>query len=58
MKALIAALGVSSAHRLFRRHTQSTVSDYLIGLRIAEACARLSGTSQPIQHIAAEVSYA
>lgn len=56
--AEIAALSVSGLHRLFRRHTQSTVSDYLIGLRIGEACSRLSGTSQPIQHIAAEVGYA
>lgn len=55
--AEIAALSVSGLHRLFRKHTQSTVSDYLIRLRIADACARLSGTSQPIQHIAAEVGY-
>ncbi|KFL32666.1 transcriptional regulator [Devosia riboflavina] len=55
--AEIAALSVSGLHRLFRKHTQSTVSDYLIRLRIADACARLSGTSQPIQHIAVEVGY-
>jgi AraC-like DNA-binding protein/mannose-6-phosphate isomerase-like protein (cupin superfamily) len=53
----IAALSQSGLHRLFRKHTQSSVSDYLIRLRIAEACARLSGTSQPIQHIAADVGY-
>lgn len=53
----IAALSVSGLHRLFRKHTQTTISDYLIRLRIGDACARLSGTSQPIQHIAAEVGY-
>lgn len=53
----IAALSESGLHRLFRKHTQSTVSDYLMGLRIGEACARLSATNQPIQHIAADVGY-
>ena len=53
----IAALSKSGLHRLFRKHTQSTVSDYLIRLRMAEACARLSGTHQPIQHIAVDVGY-
>ena len=53
----IAALSESGLHRLFRKHTQSTVSDYLAGLRIGEACARLSATRQPIQHIAADVGY-
>ena len=55
--AEIAALSVSGLHRLFRKHTQTTVSDYVIGLRIGDACTRLSGTRQPIQHIAAEVGY-
>lgn len=53
----IAALSVSGLHRMFRKHTQTTISDYLIRLRIADACARLSGTDQPIQHVAAEVGY-
>lgn len=56
--AEVAALSPSGLHRLFRRHTRSTLSDYLIGLRIGDACARLSGTSQPVQHIAADVGYA
>jgi len=56
--ARIAALSESSLHRLFKKHTQVSVSDYLIGLRIGEACARLSATTQPIQHIAADVGYA
>ncbi len=56
--AEIAALSVSGLHRLFRKHTQLSVSEYLIGLRIGEACSRLSATNQPIQFIAAEVGYA
>jgi AraC-like DNA-binding protein len=53
----IAALSPSGLHRMFKKHTQVTVSDYLISLRIGEACARLSATTQPIQHIAADVGY-
>ena len=55
--ARIAALSQSGLHRMFKKHTQVSISDYLIGLRIGEACARLSGTAQPIQHIAADVGY-
>lgn len=55
--AEISALSPSGLHRMFRKHTQTTISDYLIRLRIGDACARLSGTSQPIQHIANEVGY-
>ncbi|MBN9244357.1 MAG: AraC family transcriptional regulator [Mesorhizobium sp.] len=56
--AEIAALSESGLHRLFKRHTQAGVGDYLAGLRIGEACARLSGTAQPIRHIAGDVGYA
>lgn len=56
--AEIAALSESGVHRMFKRHTQASISDYLLGLRIGEACARLSGTMQPIRHIAADVGYA
>ncbi|KAB2727419.1 helix-turn-helix domain-containing protein [Brucella intermedia] len=56
--AEIAFLSVSGLHRLFQRHTQMSVSEYVIALRIGESCSRLSGTTQPIQHIAAEVGYA
>jgi AraC-like DNA-binding protein len=55
--AEIAALSPSGLHRLFRRHTRQTVSDYVMRLRIGEACALLSGTSRPIAHIAGEVGY-
>jgi AraC-like DNA-binding protein len=53
----LAALSLSGLHRLFRKHTQTTVSDYLMRLRIGDACARLSSTDQPIQHIADAVGY-
>ena len=53
----IAALSVSGLHRMFRNHTQSNVSAYLVGLRIGEACSRLSSTDQPIKFIAEEVGY-
>lgn len=54
----VAALSVSGLHRMFRKHTRTSVTDYVIRLRIGEASARLSGTDQPVQHIAAEVGYA
>lgn len=56
--AEIAFLSISGLHRLFQRHTQMSVSEYVIALRIGESCSRLSGTNQPTQHIAAEVGYA
>jgi AraC-like DNA-binding protein len=53
----IAALSPSGLHRMFLRHTRQTVSDYIMRLRIGEACALLSGTSRPIAHIASDVGY-
>jgi AraC-like DNA-binding protein len=53
----IAALSVSGLHRLFRRHTGATVSEYLIRMRVGEACSLLSATSLPIAHVAGEVGY-
>jgi AraC-like DNA-binding protein len=55
--AEVAALSVSGLHRMFRRHTQQTISSYVTALRIGEACALLSGTSRPIAHIAGDVGY-
>jgi AraC-like DNA-binding protein len=54
----IAALSPSGLHRLFRRHTRQTVTEYVMRLRIGEACALLSGTALPIAHIAGTVGYA
>jgi AraC-like DNA-binding protein len=54
----IAALSASGLHRLFRRHTHMTVSEYVQRLKIGEACALLSGSRKPIAHIADAVGYA
>jgi AraC-like DNA-binding protein len=54
----VAALSQSGFHRLFRRHTRLTVSDYVTELRIGQACALLVNGPQPIAHIADEVGYA
>jgi AraC-like DNA-binding protein len=53
----IAALSPSGLHRLFRRHVQLTISDYLIRMKIGEACAMLTATAKPIAHIAEAVGY-
>jgi transcriptional regulator GlxA family with amidase domain len=53
----VAALSPSGLHRLFRRHTNMSVTDYLMRLRIGEACAMLSGTARPVAHIADAVGY-
>jgi AraC-like DNA-binding protein len=53
----VAALSASGLHRLFRRHTQQTITGYVTALRIGEACALLSGTARPIAHIASDVGY-
>jgi AraC-like DNA-binding protein len=53
----VAALSASGLHRLFRRHTSTTISDYVMRLKIGEACAMLSGTEKPIAHIADAVGY-
>jgi len=56
--AEIAALSVSGLHRLFVKHTRTSISAYLTGLRIGDACSRLSSTDAPIQHIADATGYA
>lgn len=53
----IAALSPSGLQRLIRRHTGTTISLYVMRLRIGQACALLSGTERPIAHIAADVGY-
>ena len=42
--AEIAALSPSGLHRMFKRHVGVSLSNYLINLRIGEACARLVST--------------
>jgi AraC-like DNA-binding protein len=53
----VAALSSSGFHRLFRRHTQLTVSDYVAELRIGQACALLVNSERPVARIAEEVGY-
>jgi AraC-like DNA-binding protein len=53
----IAFLSVSALHRLFRRHTNATVMQYVARLRVGEACSLLIGTERPIAHIAEAVGY-
>jgi AraC-like DNA-binding protein len=53
----VAALSVSGLHRLFARHMQTTVTDYIMRMRIGDASARLSGTDQSVQFIADAVGY-
>jgi AraC-like DNA-binding protein len=53
----VAALSPSGFHRLFRRHTRLTVTDYVAELRIGQACALLVNSRKPIAHIADEVGY-
>ncbi|MDQ6433166.1 AraC family transcriptional regulator [Mesorhizobium sp. LHD-90] len=53
----VAALSPSGLHRLFRRHMGMAVSEYVIRMRIGEACAMLSATERPIAYIADAVGY-
>lgn len=53
----LACLSPSGFHRLFRRHTRLTLSDYLTELRIGRACSLLINTTRPIAHIADEAGY-
>jgi AraC-like DNA-binding protein len=53
----VAALSPSGLHRLFRRHTKLSITDYIMRLKIGEACAMLSASTRPIAHIAEAVGY-
>ncbi len=53
----IAALSISGLHRLFRKQTGTTISAYIIRLRIGDASARLVATQQPVAYIAAATGY-
>lgn len=55
--ARIAALSISAFHRMFLRHTRLTLSDYVMRLRIGEACAQLIADERPIRSIAEAVGY-
>jgi AraC-like DNA-binding protein len=53
----VAALSPSGFHRLFRRHTHLTVTEYVADLRIGQACALLVNSAMPVANIADEVGY-
>lgn len=55
--AAIAALSVSGLHRLFSKQTGTTISAYIIRLRIGDASAKLASTQQPVAHIAMSTGY-
>ncbi len=55
--AELACLSPSGFHRLFRRHTRLTLSEYVTGLRIGQACALLINSGRPIAHVADAVGY-
>jgi len=55
--AELACLSPSGFHRLFRRHTKLTATEYVTELRIGQACSLLINTERPIATIADEVGY-
>lgn len=55
--AALACVSTSALHRMFRRHTRTTLVDYLTRLRVGRACALLVGGTQPIAAIADAVGY-
>jgi AraC-like DNA-binding protein len=50
-------MSLSTLHRLFRRHTRMSVTDYVAQLRIGHASALLIGGDRPVAHIADEAGY-
>lgn len=56
--AELSYLSLSGFHRLFRRHTRMTLTDYVARLRIGEACSLLISTEQSIAYISDLVGYA
>ncbi|HEY1723620.1 MAG TPA: helix-turn-helix domain-containing protein [Magnetospirillaceae bacterium] len=53
----LGAVSVSSFHRLFKHHTGVTFTDYVMRLRIGQACALLASGDKPVAWIAEEVGY-
>lgn len=50
-------MSLSTLHRLFRRHTHMSVTDYVTQLRIGRASALLIGGDRPVAAIAEEAGY-
>ena len=55
--ARLVHMSLSTLHRLFRRHTHMSVTDYVTQLRIGRASALLIGGDRPVAHIAEEAGY-
>ena len=55
--ATLACMSASALHRMFRRHTRTTMVDYLTRLRIGRVCSLLIGSSAPIATIVASAGY-
>ena len=53
----IAAVSRSSLHRLFRLQTGTTIGEYVMRLRVGNACALLLNTDRPVALIADDVGY-
>lgn len=54
----IAALSQSGLHRLFKRWTGTTISEYVSRMRIGTACALLAGTDRAIAAISRDAGFA
>src|SRR3546814_7202238 len=55
--AELARFSVSSFHRLFRRHTRMTLTEYVAWLRVGQACSMLINSDRAVSFIAGEVGY-
>jgi AraC-like DNA-binding protein len=52
-----AHMSLSTLHRLFRRHTHMSVTDYVTQLRIGRASSLLIASDRPVTHVADEAGY-
>lgn len=55
--AELAGIGERQLHRLFKKHTGTTLTSYIQNVRIQEACRLLRTTSRKVSDIAASVGY-
>ncbi len=56
--AALACLSPSGFHRLFRRYTRLTLTEYVAQLRVGQACALLANTEKSVAYIADAAGYA
>jgi AraC-like DNA-binding protein len=55
--AELACVSPSAFHRMFRRHTRTTMVGYINRLRIGRACSMLIESAMPVATIAADVGF-